>query len=40
MMWNIEGYKTHQHVLDDIMLSKLPDLAFISEPQAYQADIA
>ena len=39
MIWNIECYKPHQHVLDGVLLSKLPDLAFVSEPQAYQADI-
>ena len=39
LVWNIECYKPHQHVLDEILLTNLPDLVFISEPQAYQADI-
>ena len=31
--------KAHVHILRDILLSHLPDLAFISEPQMFQSDI-
>ena len=40
MTWNIECVKPHQFVLTDILLSKLPDLVFLSEPQIFQTDIA
>ena len=39
MTWNVEGVKPHQYALSDVLLTKLPDLVFLSEPQSYQADI-
>ena len=39
MTWNIEGIKPHQHVLSEALLSHLPDLVFLSEPQLYLTDI-
>ena len=40
MTWNIEALKPHQYVLTEILLSQLPDLVFISEPQTFQTDIS
>ena len=31
--------KTHQYYLEELLLSNLPDLVLLSEPQAYQTDI-
>ena len=39
LTWNIENLKPHQFVLCDTLLSLLPDLVMISEPQVYQTDI-
>ena len=39
MTWNIEGVKANIHALCDILLDKLPDFCFISEPQLFQADL-
>ena len=39
MTWNVEGIKPHQYFLSEVLLSKLPDLVFLSEPQIYQCDI-
>ena len=39
MTWNIEGIKPHHYVLSEVLLSQLPDLVFLSEPQTYQTDI-
>ena len=39
MTWNIECVKPHQYFLSEILLSQLPDLVFISEPQVFQSDI-
>ena len=40
MTWNIESLKPHQYALTEILLSQLPDLVFISEPQSFQTDIS
>ena len=39
MTWNIECVKPHHYALSDVLLSQLPDLVFLSEPQVYQTDI-
>ena len=39
MTWNIEGIKAHQYFLSEALLSQLPDLVFLSEPQAFQCDM-
>ena len=39
LTWNIEGIKTHEYVLSDLLLTHFPDFAFISEPQVFQTDI-
>ena len=39
MTWNIEGIKPHQYFLSEALLSQLPDLVFLSEPQAFQCDM-
>ena len=39
MTWNIECVKPHKFILSEIVLSQLPDLVFISEPQIYQSDV-
>ena len=40
MTWNIECLKPHQFVLADTLLSRLPDIVSIGEPQVYQADVS
>ena len=40
MTWNIECIKPNQYFLSELLLSKLPDIVLLSEPQVYQADIA
>ena len=39
MTWNIEGIKPQQYFLSEALLSQLPDLVFLSEPQAFQSDM-
>ena len=39
MTWNVEGIKANIHVLTDTLLSCLPDIAFLSEPQLFQTDL-
>ena len=39
MTWNIEGLKANIFVLSEILLTSLPDLVFLSEPQIYLTDI-
>ena len=40
LTWNIESLKKHIFVLRDILKSESPSLAFLSEPQVFQADIS
>ena len=39
MTWNVEGIKSHAYVLSDVLLSHLPDMAFLSEPMIFQTDL-
>ena len=36
--WKIEGIKSHQFVITDILLQECPDLVFLSEPQAFRPE--
>ena len=39
LTWNIENVKTHKYFLQELILSEVPDLVLLSEPQSYQTDI-
>ena len=39
LTWNIESAKKNIFFLKDILEARLPSLVFLSEPQAFQADI-
>ena len=39
LTWNIENVKTYKYFLQELILSEVPDLVLLSEPQSYQTDI-